>query len=390
MGAMPTPRPRDVVVLGSTGSIGTQALDVVRNAPDRFRVVALAAGGGRPELLARQVAEFDVPTVAVADPASAAGLTAPTVLTGPTAAGELAAHPCDVVLNGMTGSAGLGPTLAALDAGLTVALANKESLIAGGALVRDRITSGKVCRDQIVPVDSEHSALAQCLRSGAAAEVRRLIVTASGGPFRGRTREQLTGVTPADAMAHPTWDMGPVITINSATLINKGLEVIEAHELFDVPYDAITVVVHPQSIVHSMVEFVDGATVAKLSPPDMRLAIALALGWPDRVADAASPMDWTTALTLAFEPLDETAFPAVALARRVGAAGGVVGAVLNAANEELVAAFVAGRLPFLGIVDSLQRIVDEAPDFGQPRDIDDVLHAERWARDRATALVDAE
>ncbi len=191
-------------------------------------------------------------------------------------------------------------------------------------------------------------------------------------------------------MAHPTWDMGPVITINSATLINKGLEVIEAHELFDVPYDAITVVVHPQSIVHSMVEFVDGATVAKLSPPDMRLAIALALGWPDRVADAASPMDWTTALTLAFEPLDETAFPAVALARQVGAAGGVVGAVLNAANEELVAAFVAGRLPFLGIVDSLRRVVDEAPDFGQPRDIDDVLHAERWARDRATALVDAE
>ncbi len=393
---MPTPPRRDVVLLGSTGSIGTQALDVVRRAPDRFRVVALAAAGRPPDDLGRQVVETGAQTVAVATDAAAgrleevlaaAGHEPPEILAGPDAATHLAAYPCDVVLNGITGSAGLGPTLAALDAGRLLALANKESLIAGGELVRARVESGAVRREQIVPVDSEHSAIAQCLRSGRAEEVRRLVVTASGGPFRGWSREQMRNVTPRQAYAHPTWDMGPVITINSATLINKGLEVIEAHELFGIGYDRIEVVVHPQSIVHSMVEFVDGATVAKLSPPDMRLPIALALGWPDRVPEVAPSMDWTRAQSLGFEPLDEDAFPAVALARQVGAAGGVVGAIFNAANEDLVEAFVAGRIGYLDIVDTLRRTIDAAPDFGRPRDIADVLAAEQWARERARAEI---
>jgi 1-deoxy-D-xylulose-5-phosphate reductoisomerase len=282
-----------VVVLGSTGSIGTQALDVIGTHPGRFVVAGLAAGGN-VALLAEQARAHRVPRVAVATPDAAEDLRAllpgVEVLAGADAAAELAGSGADVVLNGVTGSRGLRPTLAALAAGSRLALANKESLVAGGPLVTRAAAPG-----QIVPVDSEHSALAQCLRGGRADEVARLVLTASGGPFRGRARAQLADVTVEQALAHPTWDMGPVVTINSATLVNKGLELIEAHLLFDVPYDRIDVVVHPQSVVHSMVTFVDGSTLAQASPPDMRLPIALALGWPDRLAAAAAPCTWDTA-----------------------------------------------------------------------------------------------
>jgi 1-deoxy-D-xylulose-5-phosphate reductoisomerase len=339
-----------------------------------------------------------VESVGVSDPASAEELTArlaelwpadaprPKVLSGPDAVAELAAVDVDVVLNAVAGAQGLRATLAALDAGRTVALANKESLVAGGPLVTSRAAPG-----QLIPVDSEHSALAQCLRAGTAGEVRKLVVTASGGPFRGRTREQLRDVTPQQALAHPTWDMGKLITTNSATLVNKGLEVIEAHLLFDVPYERIEVVVHPQSVVHSMVEFTDGATIAKASPPDMRLPIALALGWPDRVPDAAVPVDWTRAQQWTFEPLDDEAFPAVALARRVGEAGGWAPAVYNAANEELVAAFHAGAIGFLQIVDTIADVVDEwvrneHATAVSPGTVEDVERAQAWARERARDL----
>jgi 1-deoxy-D-xylulose-5-phosphate reductoisomerase len=382
---------RDVVILGSTGSIGTQALDVVDRNRDRFRVVALSAGGGNTALLAEQAAAFEVEVVGVADPGREAELRAalaergiaPRVLVGADASTEIAALRCDVVLNGMTGSIGLRPTLAALEAGSTLALANKESLVAGGPLVKAAAKPG-----QIVPVDSEHSALAQALRGGTADEVRRLLLTASGGPFRGRTRAELGDVTPEQALAHPTWSMGPMVTTNSATMVNKALEVIEAHLLFDIPMDRIDVVVHPQSIVHSMVEFVDGSTLAQVSPPDMRLPIALGLSWPERVPGAAPHCDWTTASTWTFEPLDDDAFPAVRLARRAATAGGTAPAVFNAANEELVEAFFAGRLPFLGIVDTLERVVQEHLDggYGNPRDVDDVLAAEDRARARAREL----
>ncbi|HEY0358836.1 MAG TPA: 1-deoxy-D-xylulose-5-phosphate reductoisomerase [Mycobacteriales bacterium] len=389
---------REVVLLGSTGSIGTQALDVIRRNPGSFRVVGLAAGGASVGLLAAQALEFGVQVVAVARASAAQDLVlafyaaaqahgysagefpVPKILAGPDAAAELAAWPCDgpdaLVLNGMTGSIGLAPTLAALTAGRTLALANKESLVAGGPLVRALAKPG-----QIVPVDSEHSALAQCLRGGRADEVRRLVLTASGGPFRGRT--DLDGITPAEALRHPTWDMGPMVTVNSATMVNKALEVIEAHELFGTPYDAIDVVVHPQSIVHSMVEFTDGSTLAQVSPPDMRLPIALALGWPHRVPDAAPPMDWTSAHTWEFAPLDDTVFPAVRLAKEAGVTGGTHPAVFNAANEECVAAFLAGRLPFRGIVDTVAAVLAEAPNDGEPSGVDDVLAAEQWARRRA-------
>ncbi|NUU22981.1 MAG: 1-deoxy-D-xylulose-5-phosphate reductoisomerase [Streptomycetaceae bacterium] len=394
---------RDVVLLGSTGSIGTQTIDVVKANPDLFRVVGLSAGGGRVDLLAAQALELGVEVVAVAQATAAQDLQlafyaeaqrrgyatgsykVPRILAGPDAATELAAHPCDVVVNGITGSIGLAPTLAALKAGTTLALANKESLIVGGPLVKAVARPG-----QIVPVDSEHSALFQCLRGGRYDQVRRLVVTASGGPFRGRTRADMAEVTPAEAMAHPTWDMGPVITINSATLVNKGLEVIEAHLLYDIPFDRIDVVVHPQSIVHSMVEFTDGSTLAQASPPDMRLPIALGLGWPDRVPDAAPGMDWTKAQSWEFFPLDDEAFPAVPLARSAGETGGTAPAVFNAANEECVDAFVAGNLPFLGIVDTVARVLGEHDvrgTGGRPLTLEDVLEAEQWARHRARELV---
>lgn len=390
------------MLLGSTGSIGTQAIDIVRRNPDRFRVVALGAGGGNVGLLAEQALELGVEAVGVARASAAQDLQLafyaeasrrgwargevklPKIIAGPDAMSELAQWRSDVVLNGVVGSLGLAPTLAALRAGRTLALANKESLVAGGPLVRVAVTRP----GQIVPVDSEHTALAQCLRSGSRPEVRRLLVTASGGPFRGRRRDELTQVTPEQALAHPTWNMGPVVTINSATMVNKALEVIEAHELFDVPYADITVLVHPTSVIHSMVEFVDGSTIAQASPPDMRLPIALGLGWPDRVADAAPAVDWTTSHTWEFAPLDDDAFPAVALAKAAGEAGCCRPAIYNAANEECVAAFVAGRLPFLGIVDTLEQVLAEAPDFGEPGTVEDVLAAESWARGHAQTIIE--
>ena len=408
---MSGPVRRDVVVLGSTGSVGTQALQVCAAAPDRFRVVGLAAGGNDVALLARQALELQVEVVAVARAsvaqdlqlafyaaAKAGGYSAgehpvPKILAGPDAAAELARWPCDVVLNAITGSIGLRPTLAALEEGRTVALANKESLVAGGPLVRAAMTRP----DQIVPLDSEHSALAQCLRGGDRAEVARLVLTASGGPFRGRSRAELADVTVEQALAHPTWAMGPVVTINSATMVNKGLEVLEAHLLFDIPLDRVDVVVHPQSVVHSMVEYVDGSTLAQVSPPDMRLPIAVGLAWPDRVPGAAAACDWSTAATWEFLPLSDEAFPAVRLARAAGAAAGAAPAVFNAANEVAVAAFLARRLAFTGIVDTLERVVAEhiaRVDAGEAvRNLStpaDVEQAETWARERATELTRGE
>lgn len=388
---------RRVVILGSTGSIGTQALDIVRRNPDRFRVVGLSAGGRHAELLASQAREFDVDVVGIADEAAAATFSAAggtcELFVGPDAAANVAAVDCDVVLNGITGSVGLLPTLAALRRGSTLALANKESLVVGGSLVKSIAKPG-----QIVPVDSEHSAIAQCLRGGRRDEVRRLILTASGGPFRGWTREQLRTVNPAQALAHPTWDMGRVVTTNSASLVNKGLELIEAHLLFDVPFADIQVVVHPQSVVHSMVEFHDGSTIAQASPPDMRIPIALGMNWPDHLEGAAAACDWTQATSWTFEPLDEAAFPAVSLARHVGEAGGTAPAVFNAANETAVDAFHDGALPFTGIVELVQRVVSVHLDetLSEPgaafvrsvsATVQDVLAAETWARAHARTLI---
>jgi len=420
--------PRQIVLLGSTGSIGTQAADIVRRNPGRFRLTGLASGGGNPGLLAAQALEFGAEVVAVAredaagevrdalralysggprvsgEPRASGGPEAsgggprasgggsgqaarplPKVLAGPAAVAEVAAWPCDVVLNGVTGSVGLAATLAALDAGRVLALANKESLITGGPLVAKRAAPG-----QIIPVDSEHSAIAQCLRGGSADEVARLVLTASGGPFLGRSRAELADVTPDQALAHPNWTMGPVITVNSATLVNKGLELIEAHLLFGVGFDRIEVVVHPQSVIHSMVEFTDGSTIAQASPPDMRIPIALALGWPDRVPGAAPAIDWTTPHGWTFQPLDEEAFPAVRLAREAGTVGGTAPAVYNAANEVCVEAFRAGRLPFLGIVDTVAQVVSESGSHARDAVVlEDVLAADRWARTRALELTGA-
>ena len=357
---------RRVIILGSTGSIGVQALDVIRANPELFEVVGLVAGTNR-ETLDAQAAEFGV---------------ADTGLGAREAEQLIRDVEADVVLNGITGSVGLGPTLAALEAGRTLALANKESLIVGGDLVKRAAAPG-----QIVPVDSEHSAIAQALRSGTAEEVSRLVLTASGGPFRGRSRAEMATVTPREALAHPTWDMGLVVTTNSATLINKGLEVIEAHLLFDVPYSDIAVTVHPQSIVHSMVEFVDGSTIAQASPPDMRLPIALGLHWPARVPGVGMPLDWTTAQSWTFAPLDEEAFPAVALAKRVGRAGGSYPAVFNAANEQAVAAFHAGRIGFLDIVDTVARVVDLHEMPSEEVTVESLGESELWARATADRLI---
>ena len=379
---------RDLVILGSTGSIGTQALDVVRRNPGQFRIVGLAAGGSDTDLLAAQAREFDVDHVAVADPRAADALPRlpGTVHAGPDAAELVAGLGVHTVLNGITGAVGLRPTLAALQAGSVLALANKESLIIGGEVVTSAAEPG-----QIVPVDSEHSAIAQCLRSGGSSEVRRIILTASGGPFRGWTRERLADVTVEQALAHPTWDMGPVVTINSATLMNKGLELIEAHLLFDVPLEQITVVVHPQSVVHSMVEFVDGSTIAQASPPDMRLPIALGIGWPDRVADAAPACDWTTSTAWEFHPLDEQAFPAVGLAARAARAQGVAPAMLNAANEQAVQAFRDGRIGFLDITDVVERVIAGCdPSGANPQarvTLEEVLEADIAAREAADGVI---
>jgi 1-deoxy-D-xylulose-5-phosphate reductoisomerase len=387
MSARPAARQTGVALLGSTGSIGEQALDVIRAADGRFRVVGLAARRSAARLAA-QAREFRPAAVVLVEAAEAAELARDLppgcrLEIGPEAVAELAsADGADVVLNGITGSVGLLPTLRALDADRRLALANKESLIVGGPLVASRARSG-----QIVPVDSEHSALAQCLRAGTHEEVAKLVVTASGGPFRGRSAADLADVTPEEALAHPTWSMGPVITINSATLMNKGLEVIEAHLLFGVPFDRIEVVVHPQSIVHAMVEFRDGATIAQLSFPDMRLPIGLALGWPERPRRPIGGMDWSRATTLEFLPVDRVTFPLLDLAIGAGRIGGTAPAVLNAANEEAVAAFLAGRLRFPGIAEVVREVLAEhrVPDR---LDLDAVLAAEKWSRDRARTLVE--
>ncbi len=391
----------DVVLLGSTGSIGTQALEVI--AHEGMTVRGLAAGGAQLDLLARQVVDTGTPVVAVAARGGAAALAARLrdlghtgaveILEGPDAARDLAAaaHPSWRVLNGMTGAVGLEPALAALGAGATLALANKESLVVGGDLVRQV----QQRPGQVVPVDSEHSALAQALRSGrhnrgmcaaevdGTSEVRRLVLTASGGPFRGRTRADLTAVTAEQALRHPTWSMGPVVTINSSTLVNKGLELIEAHLLFDVDPDDIVVTVHPQSIVHSMVEFVDGSTIAQASPPDMRLPIALGLTWPDRRYPVPT-LDFTTPMAWTFEPVDDDTFPAITLARAAVAASATHPAVLNAANEEAVDAFLAGHLAYLDIVGVVEEVL--AAHDGTPRGratLDSVNAAQHWARDVA-------
>ena len=372
-----------MLILGSTGSIGTQALEVIAANPDRFEVVGLAAGGGNPDLLARQRAETQVSRIAVADPAAADRLGEVTYA-GADAATRLVEEAAgttgvDVVLNALVGALGLEPTLAALATGARLALANKESLVAGGPLVLKAAQPG-----QIVPVDSEHSALAQCLRSGTADEVAKLVLTASGGPFRGWSAAQLEAVTPEQAGAHPTWNMGPMNTLNSASLVNKGLELIETHLLFGVPYERIDVVVHPQSIVHSMVTFTDGSTLAQASPPDMKLPISLALGWPDRVAGSAPACDFTLASTWEFEPLDDEVFPAVALARQAGETGGCLPAVYNAANEEAAAAFLAGRIGFAAIVRTIADVCSAAGQWSaEPATVEEVLQAQLWARQRA-------
>jgi 1-deoxy-D-xylulose-5-phosphate reductoisomerase len=392
----PSQPPRDLVLLGSTGSIGTQALDVVRRAePGRFRVVGLAAGGRDPEQLAAQVLATGAPTVAVATPSAAAALqrlvpAGTTVLVGEDGVADLSALPCDLVLNGIAGLAGLRATVTALEAGRIVGLANKESLIAGGPLVQEAAGTDRLL-DRLLPVDSEHSALWQCLAGARPGEVRRLVLTASGGPFRGRSRAELHDVTPAQALAHPTWDMGPLVTINSATLINKGLETIEAQLLFGdllpgKPYDAVDVVVHPQSLVHSMVEYTDGSTLAQVSPPDMRLPISLALGYPARVAGSAPGMDWRKPVSMTFEPLDEVAFPAVELARTAGRTGGTAPAVYAAADEEAVGAFLAGNIAFPAIVDTVAQVLGRHDAVARPT-VEDVVDAEEWARAKARELV---
>ena len=387
---------RSVAILGSTGSIGTQALAVIAAHPGAFTVAALTAGGN-VELLARQAVAFDVPLVgvargqveevraAIAAAAAHAGRPASVtdVVVGADAATIAAGCGADVVLNGITGSIGLRPTLAALEAGSVLALANKESLIIGGPLVK-----AAAAPDQIVPVDSEHSAIAQSLRGGRADEVRRLVVTASGGPFRGRSRADLADVTPQQALAHPNFSMGRVITTNSATLVNKGLEVIEAHLLFDIPFDRIDVVVHPQQQIHSMVEFHDGSTIAQLGPPRMLVPIALGLSWPQRLTDVDVPCDWSLAQSWEFHPLDDDAFPAVRLARRVGEAGSTFPAVYNAANEVCVDAFHDGVISFTDIVDTVERVVEAHT--GSELDassVEGVLAADRWARHRAADLI---
>lgn len=379
-----------ILILGSTGSIGTQALDVIEANPERFQVVGIAAGGRDPRTVIAQAKALDLPphAVAVADPQAAH--TVSVALGGQVLGGEDAAEKlvqsieADTVLNGLVGSLGLSATLATIESGEILALANKESLVAGGRFVTNKARPG-----QIVPVDSEHSAMAQCLRSGTRSEVARFVLTASGGPFRGWTRQQMWDVTPQQAAAHPTWSMGQMNTLNSATLINKGLELIEATLLFDVPADRIDVTVHPQSIVHSMITFSDGATIAQASPPSMKLPISHALDWPARVPGAQPSLDFSSASSWDFMPVDDQAFPAIRLAREVALAGGTYPAVYNAANEEAAAAFLGGRIRFPHIVDTVEEIVQHASDFaGEPHSVDEILAHEKEARRRANLFVD--
>jgi 1-deoxy-D-xylulose-5-phosphate reductoisomerase len=368
---------RDVVILGSTGSIGVQALEIVAAHPNLFRVVALSAGGKNTDLLIEQVKRFKVPVVGLAINADQVRdqLSGVTVIDGAQASTEIAAITCDIVLNAITGSIGLGPTLAALKVGNTLALANKESLVAGGEIVMSIAKPG-----QLLPVDSEHSALYQALKSGEKSEVSRLVLTASGGPFR--DRDDLATVTVAEALAHPTWTMGPVVTINSATLVNKGLEIIEAHYLFDIPYSQIEAVIHPQSVVHSFVEFIDGSTIAQASPPNMKGPIAYALAYPDRLGGATAAINWSESSQWSFSPIDHAKFPAVDLARRCGTLGGGLPAIFNAANEVAVAAFLDSHIGYSEIIDIVDAVVQQlSPSAISPlRDLADVSAIEDDAR----------
>lgn len=379
-----------ILILGSTGSIGTQALEVIQANPERFQVVGIAAGGRDPYTVIAQANALNLPphAVAVADPQAAHAVSVALgsqVLSGDDSATRLVQSiEADTVLNGLVGSLGLSATLATIESGEILALANKESLVAGGRFVTNKARPG-----QIIPVDSEHSAMAQCLRSGTRSEVARFVLTASGGPFRGWTRQQMWDVTPQQAAAHPTWSMGQMNTLNSATLINKGLELIEATLLFDVPADRIDVTVHPQSIVHSMITFSDGATIAQASPPSMKLPISHALDWPARVPGAQPSLDFSSASSWDFMPVDDQAFPAIRLAREVALAGGTYPAVYNAANEEAAAAFLGGRIRFPHIVDTVEEIVQYASDFaGEPHSVDEILAHEKEARRRANLFVD--
>jgi 1-deoxy-D-xylulose-5-phosphate reductoisomerase len=370
---------REIVILGSTGSIGVQALEIVAANPNKFRVVGLSAGRKNPALLMEQAKKFNVPIVGSMAPAPQAD--GVKVIDGDNSSVEIASLPCDIVLNGITGSIGLGPTLSALAVGNKVALANKESLVAGGELVM------KYGRDKLIPVDSEHSAIFQAMLAGKESDVKKLILTASGGPFRDRA--DLSDVTVADALNHPTWSMGEVVTINSATLLNKGLEIIEAHYLFDLAYEVIEAVIHPQSVVHSLVEFNDGSTIAQASPPNMKGPIAYALAYPERINKASAPIDWSKSHTWNFSPIDNEKYPAIELAKRCGQLGGGLPAVYNAANEVAVAAFLAQRIKFTAIIELVEQVVQS---FGSNspttiRDISDVSGIEQSARSKAEELI---
>ena len=370
---------REIVILGSTGSIGVQALEIVAANPNKFRVVGLSAGRKNPALLMEQAKKFNVPIVGSMAPAPQTD--GVKVIDGGNSSVEIAALPCDIVLNGITGSIGLGPTLSALAVGNKVALANKESLVAGGDLVM------KYGRDKLIPVDSEHSAIFQAMLAGKESDVKKLILTASGGPFRDRT--DLSDVTVADALNHPTWSMGEVVTINSATLLNKGLEIIEAHYLFDLDYEMIEAVIHQQSVVHSLVEFNDGSTIAQASPPNMKGPIAYALAYPERINKACAPIDWSKSHTWNFSPIDNEKYPAIELAKRCGELGGGLPAIYNAANEVAVAAFLAQRIKFTAIIELVEQVVQS---FGSNtpttiRDISDVSAIEQSARVKAEELI---
>lgn len=375
---------KNLVILGSTGSIGVQALEIVEANPSLFRVVAITSAGNNPALLVEQAKKFKVPVIGVTKGAELikSALPEATIIDGPGASTEIAAITCDVVLNGITGSIGLGPTLAALKVGNRVALANKESLVAGGDLVMSIAKP-----NQLLPVDSEHSALWQCLMGGKKSEVAKLVLTASGGPFR--ERKDMSEITVGEALSHPTWAMGPVVTINSATLVNKGLEIIEAHYLFDLPYSQIEAVIHPQSVIHSMVQYVDGSTIAQASPPNMKGPISFAINYPDRVPSATPAVDWTTSHTWSFNPIDNEKFPAIDLARRCGTLGGGLPAIFNAANEVCVAAFIDGKIGFTSIIETVEEVVQSlgSKSAGSPRDLVDVSAIENDARKIAQELL---
>ena len=375
---------RSLVVLGSTGSIGVQALEIVDANPNLFSVLAISSAGSNPDLVIAQAKKYGVKIVGTIKNGDVIREALPgvTVIDGPLASTELAAMKCDVVLNAITGSIGLGPTLAAIKAGNQLALANKESLVAGGSLVMPLAAP-----NQVLPVDSEHSAIWQCLQGNNRSDISKLILTASGGPFRDRT--DLSGVTLTEALAHPTWSMGPVVTINSATLMNKGLEIIEAHHLFAVPYSQIEAVIHPQSVVHSMVEFKDGSTIAQASPPNMKGPIALAINFPHRTDSVTAPIDWSQSSTWNFSPIDEARFPAVALARHCGAVGGALPAIFNASNEVAVAAFIAGQLSFNQIIATVSSVVARFEGSSIPtlRDLSDVSAIEGDAKAATQQLI---